>query len=33
VSVEINLEDTHVSGLYLHRLRGPASQLLASMHA
>jgi NAD-dependent deacetylase len=31
VSVEINLEDTAVSDLYQHRLRGPASELLAQM--
>jgi NAD-dependent deacetylase len=31
VSVEINLEDTPVSGLYQHRLRGKASELLATM--
>lgn len=31
VTVEINLEDTAVSGLYQHRLRGPASQLLAEL--
>lgn len=28
VSVEINLEDTPVSPLYQHRLRGPASEML-----
>lgn len=32
-SVEINLEDTQVSRLYKHRLRGPASELLAAMAA
>lgn len=31
VSVEINLEDTPVSDLYEHRLRGKASELLARM--
>jgi NAD-dependent deacetylase len=31
VSVEINLEDTPVSKLYQHRLRGKASELLAAM--
>ena len=31
VSVEINLEDTPVSALYEHRLRGKASDMLASM--
>jgi NAD-dependent deacetylase len=31
VSVEINLEDTPVSELYQHRLRGTASELLAAM--
>ena len=31
VSVEINLEDTPVSDLYQHRLRGKASDLLATM--
>ena len=31
VSVEINLEDTPVSELYQHRLRGKASELLAAM--
>ena len=31
-SVEINLEDTPVSGLFQHRLRGPASAWLAAMH-
>jgi NAD-dependent deacetylase len=31
VSVEINLEDTPVSSLYQHRLRGTASEMLASM--
>ena len=31
VSVEINLEDTPVSGLYQHRLRGKASEMLAAM--
>lgn len=31
VSVEINLEDTPVSELYQHRLRGKASELLKSM--
>jgi len=30
-SVEINLEDTPVSGLYQHRLRGKASEMLAAM--
>lgn len=30
-SVEINLEDTPVSSLYQHRLRGPASEMLAAM--
>lgn len=30
-TVEINLEDTPVSTLYQHRLRGPASAMLASM--
>ena len=33
VTVEINLEETPVSALYQHRLRGKASELLASMHA
>ena len=32
VSVEINLEETPVSALYQHRLRGKASELLVSMH-
>lgn len=31
VSVEINLEDTPVSSLYQHRLRGKASEMLAAM--
>ena len=31
LSVEINLEDTPVSGLYQQRLRGRASEILASM--
>lgn len=31
VAVEINLEDTPVSHLYQHHLRGPASELLAAM--
>jgi NAD-dependent deacetylase len=31
VSVEINLEDTPVSSLYQHRLRGKASELLAEL--
>ncbi len=31
VTVEINLEDTPVSDLYLHRLRGKASEMLALM--
>jgi NAD-dependent deacetylase len=31
VSVEINLEDTPVSELFEHRLRGPAGALLAAM--
>jgi NAD-dependent deacetylase len=31
VSVEVNLEDTAVSSLYQHRLRGAASELLAAM--
>jgi len=31
VSVEINLEDTPVSELYQHRLRGKASEMLAAM--
>ena len=31
-SVEINLEDTPVSAYYTHRLRGKATELLASMH-
>ena len=31
VSVEINLEDTPVSNLYQHRLRGKASEMLATM--
>jgi NAD-dependent deacetylase len=31
VSVEINLEDTPVSELYQHQLRGTASELLAAM--
>ena len=31
VSVEINLEDTPVSHLYQHRLRGTASEMLARM--
>jgi NAD-dependent deacetylase len=30
-TVEINLEDTPVSALYQHRLRGEASQMLAAM--
>lgn len=30
-TVEINLDDTAVSSLYQHRLRGPASAMLASM--
>ncbi len=30
-SVEINLEDTPVSHLYQHKLRGPASEMLAAM--
>ena len=30
-TVEINLEDTPVSSLYQHRLRGKASEMLASM--
>jgi NAD-dependent deacetylase len=30
-TVEINLDDTPVSSLYQHRLRGPASAMLASM--
>ena len=30
-SVEINLEDTPVSDMFQHRLRGPASELLAAM--
>jgi NAD-dependent deacetylase len=30
-TVEINLEDTPVSGLYQHRLRGKASELLEAM--
>jgi len=33
VTVEINLEDTPVSDLYQHRLRGKASEMLASMMA
>jgi len=33
VSVEINLDDTPVSHLYQHRLRGPASEMLAVMRA
>jgi len=33
VSVEINLEETPVSALYQHRLRGTSSEILASMHA
>jgi NAD-dependent deacetylase len=32
-SVEINLEDTPVSDLFQHRLRGPASEWLAVMNA
>ncbi len=32
-SVEINLEDTPVSYLFQHRLRGPASGLLAAMNS
>jgi NAD-dependent protein deacetylase/lipoamidase len=31
ISVEINLEDTPVSSLYQHRLRGRASELLSAM--
>jgi NAD-dependent deacetylase len=31
VTVEINLEDTSVTGLYQHRLRGKASEMLALM--
>ena len=31
VSVEVNLEDTPVSGLYQHRLRGTSSALLAAL--
>lgn len=31
VTVEINLEDTPMSRLYEHRLRGPASELLARL--
>ncbi len=31
VTVEINLEETPVSHLYQHRLRGPASEVLAAM--
>lgn len=31
VSIEINLEDTPVSHLYQHRLRGTASEMLAAM--
>ncbi len=30
-TVEINLEDTQVSHMYKHRLRGPASEILAKM--
>lgn len=33
VTVEINLEDTTLSHLYKHRLRGKASELLAAMDA
>jgi NAD-dependent deacetylase len=33
VTVEINLEDTPVSDLYQHRLRGKASEMLAQMMA
>ncbi|MGH9884062.1 MAG: SIR2 family NAD-dependent protein deacylase [bacterium] len=31
-SVEINLEDTAVSDMFQHRLRGPASEMLAEMN-
>jgi NAD-dependent deacetylase len=31
VTVEINLEDTPVSRLYRHRLRGPATEMLTAM--
>ena len=31
VTVEINLEDTALSHLYKHRLRGPASEILAAL--
>jgi NAD-dependent deacetylase len=31
-SVEINLEDTPVSAMFQHRLRGPASELLSAMN-
>lgn len=30
-AVEVNLEDTSVSSLYTHRLRGPASHILAEL--
>lgn len=33
VTVEINLEDTAMSGLYQHRLRGKASEVLAALEA
>jgi NAD-dependent deacetylase len=33
VTVEINLDETPVSALYQHRLRGKASEILASMRA
>lgn len=33
MTVEINLEDTEVSSLYRHRLRGKASELLAELYA
>ncbi len=33
VSVEINLDETPVSALYQHRLRGKASEILAAMQA
>jgi NAD-dependent deacetylase len=32
VTVEINLEDTPVSTLYQHRLRGKASEVLAELY-
>jgi hypothetical protein len=32
-TVEINLEDTPMSALYKHRLRGKASDVLAELYA